>query len=192
MASVFFCPFVNFISYKYISKDNEGQIMNKKVRTIAEVNEITLAFIIFGLAVIILGGTMLYGGMQFYGCEHSFGLGISNFAQNTISNGVMFLADGILLMILAVLTLKPHISVSVMKLICNVTALIFILSVISMIKEMICGSGAFEIVGSASGAIICGILFFIFNYSKKTLINMHERRKYRNKDNSNVILKMVG
>ncbi len=166
--------------------------MNKKIRSIAEVNEITLAFIVFALAVMVLGVTMFYSGMQFYGCEHSYGLVISDFSQNTITNGAMFIVDGLLLMVLAGLTLRPHVSIKIMKTICYVNAAILVIAGVCFMKEILVGSGAFEMTVTAAGTVMCGILLAIFWYAKNTLINMNNRRKFRNKDNSNVILKMVG
>lgn len=160
----------------------------KKVTCIRRFSEMSVAFMVLGLTGLIWGLLMLYSGISCYLYNLSIGFGTTNLIVNAVINGLVVLLSGIVLMILCLFSLFPIISKFKVDFIWGLSVSSLLFSVAGFIRNLFMRSDVFSEMVSLFTVIVCGIIFYMVNYTKRQM----DKRALRQGVQSDMTLRKVG
>jgi len=160
----------------------------RKVTCIRRFSEMSVAFMVLGLTGLIWGSLMLYSGISCYLYNLSIGFGATNLIVNAVINGSVVLVSGIVLMILCLFSLFPIISKLKVDFIWGLSVSSLFFAAVGLIRNLFMKSDVFSELVSLLTVIVCGIIFYMVNYTKRQM----DKRALRTSAQQNMALRKVG
>ena len=160
----------------------------RKVTCIRRFSEMSVAFMVLGLTGLIWGSLMLYSGISCYLYNLSIGFGATNLIVNAVINGSVVLVSGIVLMILCLFSLFPIISKFKVDFIWGLSVSSLSFAAVGLIRNLFMKSDVFSELVSLLTVIVCGIIFYMVNYTKRQM----DKRALRTSAQQNMALRKVG
>lgn len=160
----------------------------RKVTCIRRFTEMSVAFMVLGLTGLIWGSLMLYSGISCYLYNLSIGFGATNLIVNAVINGSVVLVSGIVLMILCLFSLFPIISKFKVDFIWGLSVSSLFFAAVGLIRNLFMKSDVFSELVSLLTVIVCGIIFYMVNYTKRQM----DKRALRTSAQQNMALRKVG
>ncbi len=160
----------------------------RKVTCIRRFSEMSVAFMVLGLTGLIWGSLMLYSGISCYLYNLSIGFGATNLIVNAVINGSVVLVSGIVLMILCLFSLFPIISKFKVDFIWGLSVSSLFFAAVGLIRNLFMKSDVFSELVSLLTVIVCGIIFYMVNYTKRQM----DKRALRTSAQQNMALRKVG
>lgn len=160
----------------------------RKVTCIRRFSEMSVAFMVLGLTGFIWGSLMLYSGISCYLYNLSIGFGATNLIVNAVINGSVVLVSGIVLMILCLFSLFPIISKFKVDFIWGLSVSSLFFAAVGLIRNLFMKSDVFSELVSLLTVIVCGIIFYMVNYTKRQM----DKRALRTSAQQNMALRKVG
>lgn len=160
----------------------------RKVTCIRRFSEMSVAFMVLGLTGLIWGSLMLYSGISCYLYNLSIGFGATNLIVNAVINGSVVLVSGIVLMILCLFSLFPIISKFKVDFIWGLSVSSLFFAAVGFIRNLFMKSDVFSELVSLLTVIVCGIIFYMVNYTKRQM----DKRALRTSAQQNIALMKVG
>ena len=143
----------------------------KKIVRMREINDITLAFLILGLAETIFGFTMTASSLYSYSKE----IFLTNTMIDAFIHGSALMLNGIILMALCLMSVLMSVSKNKVEVLWGLSIISVIVVLIGIIRGIIVNTNGFSLLFSIIELIICGIVLFIICTTKRFL----ERRSYK-------------
>ena len=160
----------------------------RKVTCIRRFSEMSVAFMVLGLTGLIWGSLMIYSGISCYLYNLSIGFGATNLIVNAVINGSVVLVSGIVLMILCLFSLVPIISKFKVDFIWGLSVSSLFFAAVGLIRNLFMKSDVFSELVSLLTVIVCGIIFYMVNYTKRQM----DKRALRTSAQQNMALRKVG
>lgn len=160
----------------------------RKVTCIRRFSEMSVAFMVLGLTGLIWGSLMLYSGISCYLYNLSIGFGATNLIVNAVINGSVVWVSGIVLMILCLFSLFPIISKFKVDFIWGLSVSSLFFAAVGLIRNLFMKSDVFSELVSLLTVIVCGIIFYMVNYTKRQM----DKRALRTSAQQNMALRKVG
>ncbi len=160
----------------------------RKVTCIRRFSEMSVAFMVLGLTGLIWGSLMLYSGISCYLYNLSIGFGATNLIVNAVINGSVVVVSGIVLMILCLFSLFPIISKFKVDFIWGLSLSSLFFAAVGIIRNLFMKSDVFSELVSLLTVIVCGIIFYMVNYTKRQM----DKRALRTSAQPDMALRKVG
>lgn len=158
----------------------------KTIVRIREINDITLAFMMLGLAETIFGAAMLGAGLFSYSRE----VFLTNIMVDAIIHGSALVLNGSILMTLCLMSTLFAVSKVKVNILFSLSALSIAIVMIGLIRELCVGEHGFAIAFSVIEMFICGIVQFVLFTTKRYLGRRSSTESYA--WSNDMVLKKVG
>ena len=133
---------------------------NNKIKLIDCVSDLALATIILGIAMIVLGSTMIIGSVISMANGYSLMGGSSNLLFFAMTHGLVFIADGILLSAFCFLVATTSPLANSFNVLSGFSFFCMILDTVALIMGAALGANTMGIVVSIAGLVISGIIAY--------------------------------
>ncbi|MBE5837586.1 hypothetical protein [Butyrivibrio sp.] len=158
----------------------------KKIVRMRKINDITLAFMMLGLAELIFGMAMVVSSALSFSSE----LFITNIMIDAFIHGSALALNGSLLVFLCIMSTLSAVSRVKVNILFSLSSLSIAIVVIGMIRELCVGEQGFALAFSAIELLICGSVQFVLFTTKRYLGRKSNTESYT--WSNEMVLKKVG
>lgn len=158
----------------------------KKIVRIKEINDITLAFMMLGLAETIFGAAILGAGLWSYSRE----IFLTNIMVDALIHGSALVLNGSLLVTLCLMSTLFAVSKAKVNILFSLSSLSMAIVLIGIIRELCIGENGFGLIFSVIELVICGIVQFVLFTTKRYLGRRSGAENYS--WSNEMVLKKVG
>ena len=141
----------------------------RKVACINRFSDLSIAFMVLGLTGLISGTVMLYSGISCYLYNLSIGFGATSLIIDAVAHGLTIALNGTILMVLCLFSLFPIISKFKVDFIWGLSIVSLIFAVSDAIGDLFMGVDPFSVMVSLFSIMMCAIIFYLVNYTKKKM-----------------------
>ena len=140
-----------------------------KISFVNRFSDLSIAFMILGLTGVISGSIMLYSGISCYLFNLSIGFGATNLIVDAVSHGLTIALNGVILIVLCLFSLYPIISKFKVDFIWGLSIVSLFFAAIGIVRDLIVRVDTFSVMVSLFTMILCGIIFYLVNFTKKRM-----------------------
>ena len=151
---------------------------NNKIRLIDSVSDLALATIILGIAMMILGSTMIIGSIISMSNGYSLFGGSANLLFFAITHGIVFITDGILLSLFCLLVATTNPLANSFSLLSCFACFCMILDTVAMIMGAALGASIMSFVVSVSGLVISCVITTLIKKLRVSAERMAQSQAY--------------
>ena len=146
----------------------------KKIVRIRDINDITLAFLMLGLAETIFGSTMALAGLYSYSKE----IFLTNIMIDAIIHGSALSLNGVVLMALCLMSVFFAVSKNRVDVLWVLAIASVVVSFVGIIRGMVDSANGFSLLFSLLEIVICSIVLFIVSTTKRFLERRSRQENY--------------